>query len=244
VGEVAWTGAVAAVGGRDRSAVEELARPLQHREFLRHQRRSSVEGETEYAFAHMLVRDVAYAQLPRAARGRKHRLAAEWIETLGRREDHVELLAHHYRRALELARAAGEPTAELEERARLALRAAGDRGAALYALPAAARFYRQALELWPVGDPERPELLLRLGRALVFTEVAGEEELRAAAHGLEAAGDRQGAAHAASLLVNLYQEQGRGELVREFLDRVRDLAGGCRRRGGWPRPWPSSAAPG
>ena len=34
-------------------------------------------GEAEYAFRHALVRDVAYAQLPRASRAEKHRLAAE-----------------------------------------------------------------------------------------------------------------------------------------------------------------------
>jgi DNA-binding SARP family transcriptional activator len=226
VGEVVWAGAVAAVGGRGRPAVEELARPLQRKELLRHRRRSSVEGETEYAFVHVLVRDVAYAQIPRGMRGRKHRLAAEWIESLGRRQDHVELLAHHYLRALELIRAAGGEAAELEELARVALRDAGDRAAALHALPAAARFYRQALGLWPAGDPERPRLLLDLGRALVFAEVAGEEELLAAAAALVAAGDRQGAAEAEALLVNLYQEQGRGELVREGLNRVEDFVAG------------------
>jgi hypothetical protein len=60
--------------------------------------------ETEYAFRHLLVRDVAYGQIPRAERGEKHRRAAEWIEALGRTDDHAEVLAHHYSNALELAR--------------------------------------------------------------------------------------------------------------------------------------------
>ena len=226
VGEVAWAGSVAALGGRGRAAVEELARPLERKELLRRRRPSSVEGETEYAFHHVLVRDVAYEQIPRRARGLKHRLAAEWISSLGRREDHVELLAHHYLMALELTRAAGGETAELGERARLALRDAGDRATTLHALPAAARFYRQALALWPADDPERARLLLRQGRALVLSEVSGEDELLAAAAALLAAGDRQGAAVAEALLVELHQEQGRGELVRERLDRVADLVAG------------------
>ena len=71
------------------------------------QRRSSVAGEDEYAFRHALVRDVAYEQIPRAQRADKHRAAAEWIESLGRPEDHAEMLAHHYASALEYARAAG-----------------------------------------------------------------------------------------------------------------------------------------
>ena len=35
-------------------------------------------------------------------RAEKHRSAAEWIESLGRQEDHAEMLAHHYEAALEL----------------------------------------------------------------------------------------------------------------------------------------------
>jgi len=45
-------------------------------------RRSSVEGEDEYAFRHLLVRDVAYGQIPRAARVDKHCATADWVEAL------------------------------------------------------------------------------------------------------------------------------------------------------------------
>ena len=226
VGEVAWAGAVAAVGGHERAAVEQLARPLEHKEFLRRRRRSSVEAETEYAFHHVLVRDVAYGQIPRADRGMKHRRAAEWIESLGRREDHVELLAHHYAEALEMARATGGETGELEERARMAFRDAGDRAASLGALPLAVRFYQQALELWPEDDPERGVLLLRRAHARLFTEIDVEEELKAAADALLAAGDRLRAAEAAALLVTLYQEWGRGTLARDHLERSQELIAG------------------
>ena len=68
----------------------------------------------------MLVRDVAYQQIPRAARGRKHVQAAEWIEhaSEGRLADQSEFLAHHYVQALELGEAAGElvDAKELEKR--------------------------------------------------------------------------------------------------------------------------------
>ena len=47
------------------------------------------------------------------------------------------MLAHHYLTALELARAAGNETPELVERARVALRDAGDRAASLNAFAAA-----------------------------------------------------------------------------------------------------------
>ena len=38
----------------------------------------------------------------------RHLLAASWIESLGRREDHAETLAHHYLAAVEYAEAGGE----------------------------------------------------------------------------------------------------------------------------------------
>ena len=67
-----------------------------------------MEGEAEYAFWHALVRDVAYAQIPRAERARRHEAAAGWIEGKARErvEDVAELVAHHYTAALELAEAA------------------------------------------------------------------------------------------------------------------------------------------
>src|SRR5947208_4519850 len=103
------------------ATVEQL-HALQQKEFVQRARRSSVEGETEYAFKHLLVRDVAYGQIPRADRAEKHRRSAEWIESLGRPEDHAETVAHHYLRALELSRAAGQDVGAFADRARLALR--------------------------------------------------------------------------------------------------------------------------
>ena len=119
-------------------------------------RRSSVEGETEYAFKHLLVRDVAYGQVPRADRAEKHLRTAEWIESLGRPEDHAEMVANHYASGLELARAARQEVGAFLERARVAFRDAGARAATLHALPAAERYYADALELTPADDPEPP----------------------------------------------------------------------------------------
>ena len=77
---------------------------------MRPARSSSMEGEHEYGFWHVLVRDVCYGQIPRAARAARHRAAAAWIERKAgeRVEDLADVLAHHYLQALELARAAGE----------------------------------------------------------------------------------------------------------------------------------------
>jgi len=88
VGKVFWPGAVAALGGpADRRELEECLHALERKQFVRRERRSSVAGETEYAFAHTLVRDVAYGQIPRAVRAGQHLHAAGWIESLGRPDD-------------------------------------------------------------------------------------------------------------------------------------------------------------
>ena len=102
IGKVFWASAV-----RNGSDASTTLHSLERKGFVRRQKRSSVEGETEFAFAHALVRDVAYGQIARADRAEKHRGVAEWIEGLGRPDDHAEMLAHHWQSAFELARAAG-----------------------------------------------------------------------------------------------------------------------------------------
>ncbi len=222
VGKAFWLGAVASIEGRDPSVVEHRLHELERGRFVRRARRSSVGGEAEFAFLHLLVSDVAYGQIPRAARADKHRAAAVWIESLGseRLEDRAELLAHHYRSALELARAAGRDTTELERPARLALRAAGDRAVSLGAYAAAGRAYAAAAELWPADDPDRPRLLLEYGRALTFDRDAGREVLAEARDSLLVAGDVEAAAVAEFLIANSTWRLGRGEEAREHFDRA------------------------
>jgi class 3 adenylate cyclase/tetratricopeptide (TPR) repeat protein len=116
IGKVFWTEGVAAISGRDERTVMAALLDLAHRDLVRPARSSSLERKREFAFTHLLVRDVGYAQIPRGERARKHRLAAEWITaTVGERvADHAELLAFHYSEALELARAAGLDPSDTE----------------------------------------------------------------------------------------------------------------------------------
>ncbi|MGH2996730.1 MAG: ATP-binding protein, partial [Gaiellaceae bacterium] len=225
VGKVFWLGALAAIGREPRWSLEEGLHGLERKEFVRRERRSSVASETQYAFLHVLVRDVAYGQIPRAQRADKHRRAADWIESLSadRSEDRAEMLAHHYLSALELARAAGLETGVLIERARVALREAGDRASALNAFPAAARFYTAALELWPREDAERPQLLFRYGRALSMSENTGDEVLDEARDALLALGDRETAAEAEILLAWLVEHRGERDRSFAHVDRAAAL---------------------
>jgi predicted ATPase len=105
IGKRFWTGALASFSGADPSTLAPRLHELERKEFVRRERSSSVADESEYDFRHLLVRDVAYGQIPCARRAEKHLAAARWTEGLGRREDHSEMLAHHYLQALELTTA-------------------------------------------------------------------------------------------------------------------------------------------
>ncbi len=217
VGKVFWPSAL-------ESASEDALHALERKEFIRRDRRSSVAGETQYAFLHLLVRDVAYGQIPRARRMEKHRAAAEWIESISsdRSEDRAEMLAHHYREALRLAEASGIDTAPFRERARLALTEASERAASLSSWGAAAELAAEALALEP-----RPELQLRLARATAYGANEFDFELAAAARdGFETAGDLEGAAETESLLSWMRWWTGSGEQAHEHRERALEICAG------------------
>jgi class 3 adenylate cyclase/tetratricopeptide (TPR) repeat protein len=196
IGKVFWPGATP--GADDR-----ILHALERKEFIRRDRRSSIDGETQYAFLHALVRDVAYGQIPRAERAEKHRRAAEWIASLAgdRVEDHAEMLAYHYREALSLAEAAGVDASSLREPARKAYADAARRALSLNAGEAGYELALEALALTERDAPDRPALLLLAsygGRDLVEQDSA--PLLEEAIEGFLEQGDTAHAAEGLSLL--------------------------------------------
>jgi predicted ATPase/DNA-binding SARP family transcriptional activator len=234
VGEVFWSGAIAPVGQVTRNQAEELLVELERKEFVQRVRRSSVAGESEYVFRHVLLRDVAYAQIPRAARAEKHQRAARWIEALGRPADHAELLAHHYTSALDLTRAAGRDDARLAERTRLALRSAGDRAHAVASYAAAAHFYSAALELWPPdADLDRAWLLVHAGHARHAADGTGIDILEQGFEELCSAGDDADAAEVAVEVARRLWLVGERDAAYSYIERALELVadgGGSRAR--------------
>ncbi len=221
-GKVFYAGAL----GMDPEQSAPLLHGLERKGFLTRQRRSSLERETEWSFSHMLLRDVAYSQIPRAERAARHRAAAEWIESLGRLEDHAELLAHHWRSALELAAASGRDSAELVDPARRALRDAGARAFSVNAYPAAASYYGDALGLWPADDDELPQLLYRHAHSLYLAADSDAlPALEQARDALLAAGDRQTAAEAELSISRIWWERGQGDTARTHQTSAAELAG-------------------
>ena len=167
IGKVFWAGALAEMGGREPREVEQALHELARKELVRPARTSSMEGEQEYSFWHLLVRDVCYQQIPRAARAVRHRAAAAWIERKAgeRAEDLADVLAHHYLQALELARAAGQ-TDDAEDLAANAIRylaLAGERALGLDIDRAEAGWRRRSSSARPVT--ERAVLLERWAEA-------------------------------------------------------------------------------
>jgi predicted ATPase/class 3 adenylate cyclase len=213
LGKVFWAGALAAMGDRDSGEVEQALHELARKELVRPARTSSMAGEAEYGFWHVLVRDVCYGQIPRAGRAARHRAAALWLErkARGRVEDLADVLAHHYLSALELARAArqGDDTSELEVQALGYLALAGERALPLD-VDRAEQQLAHALQLASGRDPERARLLERWAQAALqqgrFQEAkAGLEEALSRYQELD---ERLAAGRVLSSLANVLQRLG------------------------------------
>lgn len=98
VGRTFWSGALTEM---DPVVVHAALNELERKELIVRSRSSSMVGETEYTFAHMLVRDVAYESLPRKRRAQAHHATGNWIRRIsGERFDEVsEMVAFHLDKA-------------------------------------------------------------------------------------------------------------------------------------------------
>jgi class 3 adenylate cyclase len=104
-GRVFWRGALERMLAEPDGLSETLAE-LERRELIARQKVSAFEGQQQYTFNHVLVRDVAYELLPRAARRDRHREAALFFEEVGNESGEVvSALARHWRDAGEPAKA-------------------------------------------------------------------------------------------------------------------------------------------
>jgi class 3 adenylate cyclase/tetratricopeptide (TPR) repeat protein len=218
VGNVFWAGALAEIGGEGEDELEIALHELTRKELVRPSRTTSMDSESEYTFWHILVRDVAYSQIPRSERARRHRAAAAWIgrKAGGRVEDVAEVLAHHYLQAIELFEAVGEPgeAAALAAPARRFLALAGERALGLDTAQAESRLAR-ALELTPHDDPERAVVVARWAEAVYQAGRLGEaaEALDDILDSLRASGRTEATARALQLRSRLAQRLGQGHRV-------------------------------
>jgi len=166
--------ALAAVSELDETVVGPQLRTLVRRELLVLDADPRSPERGQYAFVQALIREVAYATLARRDRKARHLAAARFFEGLG--SELAGALAGHYLAAH--ADAAEGPEADaLAAQARLALRGAAERAAALGAHDQAVMFLEQALTV-TTDTAEQAELLDRAGgEAMAAGRHAAAEDL-------------------------------------------------------------------
>ncbi len=232
VGAVFWAGAVAHLGAKDGLVAVDPGKgleTLQQQDIVRANSVSSVAGEDEYAFKHILIRDVAYGQVPKGRRVMLHVRFAEWVTKLPSSADKfVEIVAWHLEQACRLSReVARSPIAPPFLAAAGALADAGRRAEQREGMREAHRYYTRALEV--LGDDflER-QIEVRLRRAAITIllgqlKEAGEElkEVADLAHGQ---GTMAVECEALVLLSDIDQRQGRALEARRRLDAAEALA--------------------
>jgi class 3 adenylate cyclase/tetratricopeptide (TPR) repeat protein len=168
IGRVFWSPPLTLATNDDVSA---SLRELERKGLIFVRPTTSLASETEYMFKHAVVRDVAYASLPKARRAQAHAQVGAWIESIaGERSDELaELIADHYYNAV-----AGEDSdlAWLEDpdghegarrKAFRALIAAGTVARRRFATPRAVELHEKALSL-ATSDEERLDGYEQVGR--------------------------------------------------------------------------------
>ncbi len=185
-GRTFWKGALAYLAQEmNPDALNQALEGLRRKDFLQENERPTgmiLERDVQYSFKHVLVRDVAYASIPRARRAREHARMAEWLEraAAGRIDEFIELLAYHYHQAVitwsqttsgqALARrpSRAQAQADLRQKAIAYLIQAGDEAIGKYAANQAVRHYTAALDLLNGSESDhklRAAVHKKLGRA-------------------------------------------------------------------------------
>jgi class 3 adenylate cyclase len=188
-----------AVSGHDASALEPRLRALVRRELFVRQVDARSPEHGQYVFVQALIREVAYNTMARRDRKTRHLAAARFFESLGT-DELAGALAGHYLAAQGYA-ADGPEADALAAQARVALRGAADRAAALGSHAQAITFLEHALRV--TTDPaERADLheraLVSANRSLVAA--VAERHALGALEARRALGDR----HAIALAVAEY----------------------------------------
>ena len=217
IGAVFWAGAVAHLGTSE-GAPPDDPRPglaeLERRDFVAHLKTSTVADDDEYSFKHILMRDVAYGQVPKGRRAQLHLGFSDWVKSLPSSADEfVEIVAWHLEQACRLSReVARSPIEPPIREAADALADAALRAERRESLREAHRYYTRALDV--LGDEQtelRVELRVRradMAMMLGLLEEATEELLEVAAEAAEL-GRADFESEALLLLGDIDQRQGR-----------------------------------
>jgi predicted ATPase len=151
-------------------------------------------GEDRFSFDHVLIRDAAYAAMPKELRAVLHEQVAEWAEASGT----DELIGYHLEQAYLFRAELGIGDSSLAERAATRLGTAGRRAMTRGDAPAAAALLRRSANLSESVPVHRRMILSDLGAALRDSGelVASDEVLSEAIRLAQEAGDRGAEARA------------------------------------------------
>jgi class 3 adenylate cyclase/tetratricopeptide (TPR) repeat protein len=233
IGAVFWAGAVAQLSAAEGAAPEDpgpgLA-VLEHRDFVAHLRESSVANEEEYSFKHILMRDVAYGQVPKGRRAQLHLGFSEWVGRLPSGADEfVEIVAWHLEQACLLSReVARSPIQAPTREAATMLAEAGGRAERRESLREAHRYYTRALDV--LGDEHADVgVTIRVRRADMAMQLGdlkeATDELLEVAEQAAELGRKEAEAEALLLLGDIDQRQGRPNDAHGRLLKAEELAG-------------------
>jgi tetratricopeptide (TPR) repeat protein len=184
----------------ERPVVAESLLTLARRDLIRPEP-SGLVTPHGFQFRHMLLRDAAYASLPKRERAELHELFAAWLngEAAARAVEYEELVGQHLEAAYRYRFALGPVNAKSRELARQAARqltVAGRRALAREDMPAASNLLARAAELTGHGEASA-RLLHELGTAFIGVGKLAEADvvLREAREAAVAAGDAHLEAH-------------------------------------------------
>jgi class 3 adenylate cyclase/tetratricopeptide (TPR) repeat protein len=232
VGAVFWAGAVAHLGIQDAGPPPDPRRDLaalERRDFIAHRAVSSITGEDEYAFKHILMRDVAYGQIPKGRRAGLHVRFSDWVRILpGSADELVEIVAWHLEQACRLSgEVARSPIDPPVLQAAAALASAGRRAERREGLREAHRYYTRALDVLGEADAGL-HFQLRVRRADI-TMMLGDlkeacEELDKVADAAQQLGRADLRCEALLLLGDIDQRQGRAAEAHRRLAEAQKLA--------------------
>ena len=162
----------------DENHVDESVKALLEKDLVIRKRRSTLAGDEEFTFRHILIRDVAYTMIPKARRWPKHARLAKWMNRMvgDRPAEWADVIAHHWLQVVALRQELGlPPDANAREQAIANLLIAGDRAAKVYANTTALDHYSRALDLDPAPSTRLRALL---GRGEVWMLLGQYERAR------------------------------------------------------------------
>jgi class 3 adenylate cyclase len=190
-----WRDAILALTpDEERGAADSSLMALVRKELVR-PHRSNVRTDDAFRFSHALIRDAAYAGIPKETRATLHERFAEWVAVNAgdRAVELEEIIGYHLEQAYlyreQLFRTDDE-TRRIANRAGELLGSAGHRAFARGDVPAAVNLLARATALLDEDHPIRAQALPELGSALMRAgdfdradEVLSESLARAAAAG-------------------------------------------------------------